>query len=156
METIRVFVREDNTATLVCPACSKPKNISVASYRNKCHFLKVRCPCERVFRVHLDFRQHYRKPTNLPGMFVCLRPAGLGGGRMTVSDISLGGVGITITEHHDLRVGCLLDLTFNLDDRKKTLLKKKAVVRKISGNFIGCQFVDKDLYEKEIGFYLKT
>jgi hypothetical protein len=156
METIRVFVRSDNTATLVCPACSKPKNMSVASFKDKCHFLKVRCPCEHVFRVHLDFRQHYRKTTNLTGNYVCLKPAGLGGGRITVNDISQGGVGITITDHHDLQIGALLDLTFHLDDRKRTLLKKKAIVRTIKGNFIGCQFTDRDLYEKEIGFYLKT
>jgi len=156
METIRVFVRSDNTATLVCPACSKPKNISVASFKDKCHFLKVRCPCEHLFRVHLDFRQHYRKPVNLTGNYVCVKPPGRGGGRMTISDISLGGVGMSVEEIHDLQVGCLLDITFNLDDRKKTLLKKKGVIRSINGNFIGCQFADKDLYEKEIGFYLKA
>jgi hypothetical protein len=156
METTRVFVRPDNTATLVCPACSRPKNISVASYRDKCHFLKVRCPCGNVFRIQLDFRQHYRKTTQLPGTYVCLRPAGIGGGRMTVSDLSQGGAGLTVDERHDLQIGCLLDLTFHLDDRKRTKLRKKAVVRSIKGNFVGCQFTDKELYEKEIGFYLKT
>lgn len=156
METIKAFVRADNTVTLVCPVCSKPKTISVASFKGKCHFLKVRCPCENVFRVHLDFRQHYRKSSNLPGKYLCLKPVGLGGGMMTVTDISQGGVGLTLHKIHELQIGCLLDISFNLDDRKKTLIKKKAVVRSINGNFIGCQFVDKNLYEKEIGFYLKN
>lgn len=155
MQTIRSYVNIDNTVTIVCPSCNTPKNISVASFKNKCHFLKVRCPCENVFRVHLDFRQHYRKSTELPGIYVCLKPAGIGGGRMMVNDISLGGVAITVSERHDLQMGCVLNLSFNLDDRKKKLIKKKAVVRSITGNFIGCQFTDRQLYEKEIGFYLK-
>jgi hypothetical protein len=156
MKTTKIFVRPDNTATIVCPACNKPKNMSVAGFKDKCHFLKVRCPCQNEFRIHLDFRQHYRKETNLPGKFVCLRPAGLGGGQMTVKDISQGGVGMTITDSHELQIGSVLNLTFQLDDRKNTLLKKKAIVRTIKGNFIGCEFTDRDLYEKEIGFYLKT
>jgi hypothetical protein len=156
MKTIRAFVNTDDTVTLVCPACSTAKTISVASFKNKCHFLKVRCPCEQIFRVHLDFRQNYRKSTELPGIFVCLKPAGIGGGRMTVNDISLGGIAMTVPERHNLQIGCFVDLSFNLDDRKKTLLKKKAVVRSITGNFIGCQFTDQALYEKEIGFYLKS
>lgn len=156
METVKSFVDKDNTVTLVCPACSTPKSISVASFKDKCHFVKVRCPCDNVFRVHLDFRQQHRKPTTLPGAFTCLQPAGIGSGKMTVEDISQGGVGMTVSERHDLQIGCILILSFKLDDKKKTLLEKKAVVRTIHGNFIGCEFIDRELYEKEIGFYLKA
>lgn len=156
METIKTFVREDNITTIACPSCKKTKNTSVASFKNKCHFLKVRCPCKNVFKVQLDFRQYYRKPTDLPGTYVCTKPAGLGGGRMTVEDISLGGVGMLVNETHELKVGCILKLTFTLDDRKKTPLKKQVIIRSIKGNFIGCEFTDKDLYEKQLGFYLKT
>lgn len=73
-----------------------------------------------------------------------------------MNDMSLGGISVTVPEKHDLLIGCLLDISFNLDDRKKTLIKKKAIVRTIKGNLIGCQFVDMQLYEKEIGFYLKS
>lgn len=156
MDTTKVFVRSDDTVTIVCPACSKPKNMSVGTFKKKCHFLKVKCPCGNIFRIHLEFRQHYRKEVNLSGSYICLKPAGLGAGSMTVKDLSEGGVGILILDHHDLQIGSVLDLRFNLDDRKNTPLRKKAIVRTIKGNVIGCQFTDKDLYEKEIGFYLKT
>ncbi|MDW7773443.1 MAG: PilZ domain-containing protein [Desulfobulbaceae bacterium] len=155
MEIFTAFVNADNSTTLVCPACSTPKNISVASFKNKCHFLKVRCQCGNIFRVHLDFRQHYRRPTELPGIYVCLKPAGIRGGRMTVNDISLGGIAMTAPENHGLITGCQLSLSFTLDDRRKTQIQKKVIVRSVSGDFIGCQFIEKQAYEKEIGFYLK-
>ena len=154
METKKAYVDVDGKVTLICPACSVPKSTSVASFKGKCHFLKVRCPCGNVFRVQLDFRQQHRKTTDLQGVYVCVKPPGLGGGRMTVKDISRGGVGIEVIESHNLQVGCILEITFNLDDRKKTQIKKKTVVRSITDNFIGCQFTDEELYEKEIGFYL--
>ena len=75
---------------------------------------------------------------------------------MTVTNISQGGAGITLSDVHELQIGCLLKISFNLDDRKKTPIEKKAIIRSITGNYIGCQFTDKDLYEKEIGFYLKN
>ena len=155
METVKTFVRYDDTVTIVCPACNLPKNVAVGSYRNKSHYLKVRCPCENVFRVHLDFRQFYRKPTDLPGMYKTLKPLGHGGGVVHIKNISQGGLGFTISGVNTIEVGHRLQIIFQLDDKKKTPLKKEVVVQTISENFIGCRFTSGQAYEKEIGFYLK-
>lgn len=155
METIKVFVRENDTVTIVCPSCNLPKNVSVASFRNKCHFLKVRCPCQAVFRVHLDFRRYYRKPTDLPGIFRSIKPAGMSG-EAQIKDLSQGGVGFTVSDTHLIEKGNVLSLSFTLDDKKKTRLVKEVVVMSVDKNFIGCSFVEKQAYDKELGFYLKT
>lgn len=154
METVKAFVRENNTATIVCPRCSSTKDVSVASYRNKCHFLNVRCSCRNVFRVHLEFRRHYRKPTDLPGMYKSIRPAGMSGS-VQIMDLSQGGVGFTVPDVHFIEKGQVLSLSFTLDDKKKTRLVKEVVVMSVKENFIGCSFVDKQAYDKELGFYLK-
>lgn len=154
MEVAKAFVREDNTVTIVCPQCSATKDVSVASFRNKCHFLKVRCTCQNVFRVHLEFRRHYRKPTDLPGMYKSIRPPGMSGS-VQIMDISQGGVGFTVPDVHFIEKGQVLSLSFTLDDKKKTRLVKEVVVMSVKENFIGCSFIDRQAYDKELGFYLK-
>ncbi len=156
METVKAFVRQDDTVTIVCPACKLPKNVSVGSYKDKTHYLKVRCPCDNVFRVHLDFRQFYRKPTDLPGMYKTLKPAGHGGGVILIKNISQGGLGFTVSGVNTIEVGHRLQVSFQLDDKKQTSLKKEVVVQSVSGDFIGCRFTSGQIYEKEIGFYLKS
>lgn len=156
METVKAFVRADDTVTIVCPACKLPKNVSVGSFKDKTHYLKVRCPCDNVFRVHLDFRQFYRKPTDLKGMYKTLKPAGHGGGVIHIKNISQGGLGFTVSGTNTIEVGHRLEVSFQLDDKKQTSLKKQVVVQSVTDNFIGCRFSSDQAYEKEIGFYLKT
>jgi len=155
METVKAFVRADNSVTITCPQCNMPKNASVGSFKDKCHYLKVKCPCSTVFRVHLDFRQHYRKPTELSGTYKCIKPAGMGGGTIIVKDISIGGIGFAVTGPHNISKGQVLILNFTLDDKKKTALKKKVIVQSVSNDFIGCHFSDNQLFEKALGFYLQ-
>jgi hypothetical protein len=156
IETVKTFVREDNTATIVCPSCSTVKIVSVAAYREKCHFLKVRCACGSTFRIHLNFRQFYRKTTELPGTYRCIKPPGGGGGPMIVQDISRGGVGLRISGTHNLRKGYILSLSFNLDDKKNTPLNKEVCIQSIHDNMIGCRFSGNQPYEKELGFYMQS
>jgi hypothetical protein len=152
---VKAYVRENNTVTIVCPACKLPKNVSVGAFRNKSHYLKVRCPCETVFTVHLDFRQHYRKPTDLPGTFKSINPPGMGG-NIQVKDISVSGIGFTFAGMQFLEQGHILSVSFTLDDKKKTKLTKEVVVQSVLGDFVGCRFVETKAYEKELGFYLKS
>lgn len=156
METVKAFVRADDTVTIVCPACNMPKNVSVGAYKDKSHYLKVRCPCNTVFRVHLDFRQFYRKPTDLPGIYKTIKPAGHGGGSIHIKNISQGGLGFTISGVNTIEKGHRLMITFQLDDKKKTPLKKEVEVQSVTDNFVGCRFVSGQAYEKEIGFYLQS
>lgn len=151
---VKAFVRANDTVTIICPACKAAKNAAVGAFRNKSHYLKVRCTCETVFTVHLDFRQHYRKETELPGTFKSINPPGMGG-EIVVKDVSVSGVGITIPGMHTVEKGYTLLLNFTLDDKKQTRLSKEVVVQSVQGNMIGCRFIERQAYEKELGFYLK-
>ncbi|GBE13946.1 PilZ domain protein [bacterium BMS3Bbin14] len=155
METVKIFVRPDNTVTIVCPSCSLVKNASVGAYKDKCHNIKVRCPCGTQFMVHLDFRRYFRKPTDLPGFYKIVKPPGMGCGDINIKDISLGGIGFTVSGKNRIEVGQTLSLDFTLDDKKKTRLKKEVAVQSIDGDFIGSRFSDNELFEKELGFYLR-
>ncbi|MCF6186573.1 MAG: PilZ domain-containing protein [Desulfobulbaceae bacterium] len=155
MAEVRVFVCGDNTATIICPACNAAKTISAEPYRTKKNLIRVRCRCNEIFSLRLDFRDHYRKETSLPGTYSITTPEKVGGGVIHIRNISREGIGFTVTGLHHLEKGLELILKFRLDDKQKTKLEKKAIVRLVEKNYIGCQFIKTAVEEKALGFYLR-
>ena len=50
--------------------------------------------------------------------------------------------------------GDTLKVKFNLDNNKKTLIEKIVDMKIVIDQYIGCEFKDLALEEKELGFYL--
>ena len=138
---------------IVCPTCDTAKAISVAQFRNRQHLIKVKCKCGNVFKVHLEFRRHFRKPTDLEGTYD-LTPPAIGGGKIKVINLSLTGACFEVRGIHDMKIGQKGSLVFTLDNRKQTILFKQVVIVTVNGNRIGCEFVEDRAFEKELGFYL--
>ena len=149
-------VRDNNTATLVCPSCGVSKLVDTGSFRHGRHTINVRCICQHEFTVLLDFRRNYRKPTSLPGTYVIISEGGVGGGIIHVNNISRGGVGFTVSGIHRIEPGQELRIEFQLNDKNKTVLKKHAVVVSVRENMIGCAFIFNAEMDKALGFYLQT
>ncbi len=147
------FVKSDDEAMIVCPACDCARTISVAQFRHRQHLVKVKCKCGYLFRVYLEFRRHFRKPTDLEGMYD-LKPPAIGGGKVRIINLSLSGVCFEVRGIHDLKTGQTGSLDFTLDNRKETVLFKKVIIKTVIGNRIGCEFMEERAYEKELGFYL--
>lgn len=138
---------------IVCPACDSAKSISASRFRHRLHLLKVKCKCGNVFKVHLEFRRHFRKNTELEGMYGLNSPA-IGGGKVKVINLSLSGACFEVRGVHDLKIGQRGSLVFTLDNRKETVLFKRVVIKTVASNRIGCEFVEDRAFEKELGFYL--
>jgi len=138
---------------IVCPMCDTAKAISVTRFRHRQHVIKVRCKCGNLFRVQLEFRRHFRKPTDLEGTLDLTSPA-VGGGKIKVINLSLSGACFEVRGIHDMKIGQRGSLVFTLDNRKQTVLFKEAVVIRVNGNRIGCEFIEDRAFEKELGFYL--
>jgi hypothetical protein len=155
MAEVKTFVRSNNTATVICPACNTAKNISAEPYRYNKHAIKVRCRCGEIFTLRLDFRHHYRKPTNLPGTYSITTANKVGGGVAQIHNISRSGIGFTVSGRHHMEKDLTLILEFTLNDRNQTKLRKEAIIRSINRNYIGCQFPKNDPFEKALGFYLQ-
>lgn len=139
-------------ATITCPNCGHTKQVSVADYCGTKKSIKVRCKCDQKFTIDLEFRQQHRKKTNLNGIYDI--QSDRGGGRATIKDISLSGIGFTVSGVHNVQVGQKIQIDFVLDDSKQTTLKKTAVVKSVSDNRIGCEFQKEHAFEKDLGFYL--
>ena len=155
MKNIKVFVRADKTATIICPSCNTAKHTSVAPYLHKKHLLKIRCKCNARFSIQLDFRHHYRKQTSLPGTYRVIDPPGGGGGVIHIRNISQGGIGFSVSGLHRMEKEQALQLEFHLNDKNQTKLIKQARICIVENNYIGCEFIDPDLLEKALGFYLR-
>jgi hypothetical protein len=156
MKVQKTFVKTNNTASIRCPSCDLVKNIAVGKFRNSTrHTLKTRCTCGATFLVALDFRRHYRKITDIFGMYSLLGACMGGSGKMKVTDISRSGVAFSVSGCHNIDVGQQALLNFRLDNKKQTELTKKVIVKNVNNNSIGCEFVNQTQIGKDLGFYLQ-
>jgi hypothetical protein len=155
MPTTKTFVRNDDTATVICPACQTAKDIAVGKFRHCKHTITIHCHCQETFKVSFDFRRHYRKAVSLNGTYEIISKGRVGGGILQINDISRNGLGFTVSGQHQIEEGQNLRVEFQLNDKKKTLLKKEVIVKEVQQNSIGCQFKDNVEMEKDLGFFLK-
>lgn len=149
----KVYVNQEGVAVMKCPACEAVKSANVGALKTGQHVVKVRCNCQQVFTVSLEFRRSYRKETKLAGEYQCLTRL-KDSGKLTVVNVSKGGVGAKIVGFNNCRVGDELRISFNLDDRHLSLIEKRVVVRLVNQNYIGCEFLDSTAHDKALGFYL--
>ena len=156
MTEVKVHVRENNSATLVCPYCRTVKHFDAERYRNQRHIFSVRCRCNQVFSILLDFRRHYRKQTSLHGTYQILSEGGVGGGIIHIHNLSRSGLGFTISGLHAMQQGQVVEVDFQLSDKNKTVLKKQAIVRSVRQNSIGCEFISSSDIDKALGFFLQN
>ncbi len=156
MGEIKVYVRDNDTATLICPSCGAVKQFDAGRYRNQRHSFSVRCRCQHVFSVQLDFRRHYRKATNLTGTYEVLSKGGIGGGLVQIHNLSQSGLGFTVSGTHRIQKGQLLQIEFQLSDKNRTALKKQAIVRTVENNTIGCEFSCITEMDKALGVFLRS
>jgi len=151
----KAFVRNDGHILIMCPKCGLSKDLAIGQLRGRQRLLKIRCKCGDSFRLELEFRQSFRKSTNLEGVCIFDQNEFTSKWEVKVVNLSLGGACIEILGTHSLQVGDKGSLRFKLDNRKESIIVKLVIVRTVSGNKIGCQFAADRVYEKDLGFYLR-
>jgi hypothetical protein len=160
MKTQVIYANFTETVTLACEACHRSKTLQATDVKDLPQPLKVRCPCGALFGVTVVIRPFYRKKTQLPGTYAkCEAQTNkiLEQGRMVVANISRTGLGLRTVCRHNVRVNDVLLVTFTLDDKQKTAIRKAVRVRRIDDSFIGGEFLDHDAYtdtNRILGFYL--
>lgn len=153
----KVFITNQQMATFVCPKCSKSKTVNVSKYVNLDKLVKVnvKCPCGHAYTSILEKRKQYRKETNLPGSYIHSagdKPANRG--LMTVKDVSATGLKLKPNVAQNFAIGDHMQVEFHLDDRNRTLIKKRVIVRNLNVPFVGVEFEPTEAHEKALGFYL--
>ncbi len=153
MEMQKAFVREDGTTVLKCPHCRHARTVSVAKIKEKKKVIKVKCSCQKSYSVSLELRKMYRKETSLKGSYVNLSQKNESG-LMIVKDVSMGGIGFQAVGGNRIKNEDELEVTFTLDDTHSSVIKKQVVVRIVRDQFVGCEYMHAQEYNKALGFYL--
>ena len=153
----KIYVSAENTATFVCPKCSRSRTEDVSLYLEADREIKakIRCKCGHRFETMVDRRKHYRKTTNLVGIYM-IEEKGITG-QMTIKDISRGGLKFHIHAKPVFQIGSRILVEFRLDDRNKTVISKSVIIKSLKDGYVGAQFASVDptsAIDKAIGFYL--
>jgi len=167
------YVGKDDKATIVCPGCGKSKVIDASKYMGadgpvkikfkfKCGYCaqkqkKTELSENKVNPIHiitLERRKFYRKKVNLPGTFI--DPQGKKAG-MLIIDLSRTGLKFKLEFPWPVKHEDVVSVEFRLDNAAKTLIKKKAQVKKIQDLLVSVEFLSMNTFseaDKTIGFYL--
>ncbi len=153
----KIFIAGNNTATIQCPVCGRTKTADVSRYATAEQQISVNCKCScgHKFRCRLEKRRQYRKDIDLPGKFTLLdKKEYEDTGLLKVVDVSTTGLKIKLNVPRVFPVGAKLLVEFHLDDKNRTQMKKRVLVRNISGLFIGTSFLPNEMGDPALGFYL--
>ena len=157
--TVKIYVSEDNTGTFICPKCQKTCVRDLSKYMTgKTNVrLKAKCACGHSYVVFLEKRKKFRKSAQLPGKFKT--SAGGDGspdtaGTLTVKDLSYSGMRVELGVPPKFAVGDSLYVEFQLDDARRSQIRKKVIVKNIEGRDVGLAFASLQNHDSALGFYL--
>ena len=147
------YASTDDTVKITCPKCNISKSFNVNEYKSSNRGIKARCTCGHVFRCIIEFRRYYRKAVNYEGEYRNVKTGD--SGRMANESLSLSGIDfINLTPVNLIMKNDLLDVSFHLDDSKKTFIQRKTKVTASDKDTINAVFIKFQLYDKDLGFYL--
>ena len=73
---------------------------------------------------------------------------------MKVTDISMGGIRLSLVGEHSVKTNDTLQVEFTLDDFPPSAIKKNVVVKSVGGNTLGCKFVEPLVEDDPLARYL--
>ena len=149
----KVYINRENDGEVICPNCGKTKTINVSNHRLSQKPIRVKCQCGHSFSIVLEYRRYHRKTVSIPGK-IFLRLASTPLDEVTVTSISVVGVGFEIKSTLNIKLEDVYEIAFTLDDDDASLVREEIVIKRIEGTFIGAEFLDQDKYHHELDFYL--
>jgi hypothetical protein len=158
LEITNVYLDTQRCGVVTCPKCSVSRAVNLAHYKGELggKVLKVKCTaCATVVNVRFDFRRHRRIAVRLPGTLLqCGTKHILAS--LTVTSLSVSGIGCTLHTPLPLRLGEYYDAIFYLDDADHTLIFETIVIRRVEDRQVGAEFCLEDSYHSALDFYLMT
>lgn len=147
------YVDPKGMAVLKCPKCDTTRTIDTNDKNYYFKSFKAKCKCGASFSGQFEFRRFFRKKARLSG-FYTQKKTGIRG-YIVIRNISMGGLGFSCIFEHTIQKGDQLDITFTLDNPKKSKVTLWVEVLYINDRFIGVKRCDIDEMQPEIGFYLR-
>ncbi len=148
----KVYVDDTNKATITCPKCLYMISVDTAKIKNK--QIKGVCRCGDPYHFSIEFRKRHRKNVMLPGEY--LIRAKEQRGDIIIRELSLSGIRFESLDPHNILKNDTLDLKFNLNNPMRTEIRKSVKVVWVKNRLVGAHYLETKLYEKDLGFYLKS
>ena len=185
-EIKEVSVNSDNVAVVKCPECDMSKTVDMSKYVANDDVIRftARCKCGHSYKAVLNKRDKLRKKTNLSGAYTNLSPGKEGQkGQITVLDVSRSGLKTKVsqmrlkikdhnfssraageatfahkiqTSSQDLHLGDILMVEFQLDNPKRSMIRKEVIIRWIDMPYIGVEFTTIPKFDAELGYYMMS
>jgi len=160
--TNRVHISKDDTATFVCPMCSRTRTVNVREHAgaHRAITVKLSCRCGCSWESLLEKRRQYRLPVDLPGTYTYKGTNGLfDSGDMRVVDLSRGGIKLKLEKQRELDenvylLGDPLEVAFQLEGEKPRSIRKKAFITHLNRHYMGAVFEASQQNDPAIGSYL--
>jgi hypothetical protein len=165
MEFQKIFIKDDGTTSMRCPACMAEKSMHYEKLPRRHKFI-VKCLCGSSFGVQFEFRKKYRKSVNLDGIILKQEQGDKWGKTLSeshvtkikpanckITNISVAGAGFNLIDSVKINENDLIIIKFNLDNSAATMIEKKAIVRLVKDKYIGCEFAEKDEFDTALKFY---
>ena len=150
----KVYVDDFNRARITCPKCNFEKKIDTTKFKDAQKKLKGRCRCGEIYEFTIEFRKKHRKNVRLPGQYLV---QGKGeSGEIIVREISMSGFRFESLRPHKIIKNDTLEVKFNLDNPLRTEIRKLAKAIWVKDRIVGAHYVETKLYEKDLGYYLRT
>jgi hypothetical protein len=156
LEITSVYLDAQRCGVVTCPKCGVTRAVNLAHYTGDLggKVLKVKCAaCATVVNVRFDFRHHHRIAVRLPGTLL-QRGTKHVLASLTVTSLSVSGVGFTFCTPLLVQSGEHYDIIFFLDDTNHTLIFETVVMRRVQDREVGAEFCLEDAYHSALDFYL--
>ncbi len=152
---VEVFAYKKKKLVITCPNCKLEKEIGVEDIQGV-DYRSANATCKRcmnTFSVSFNFRKYYRKSTALSGFLFVSPDAHEPLAAITVTDLSLAGLGFagdapTVRENDGLMV------RFFLDDPSETEVEKEIIVESVRGGHFGARFAGPNVFDTILNKYI--
>jgi len=153
----KTYVRPDNTAVLTCTHCGIQKVVMADLFTGRKHKLKVKCSCQKVFIVNLEFRNRVRKKVNLRGTYINHSQKD-SSGFLIIQDVSVTGLSFTSLDLKNFKVDDELRVEFTLDDEHRTEISKDIIVTDVRKKSVGCEYDSSEevAFGSPLGYYIMS
>jgi hypothetical protein len=150
----KVFLNDTNRITTTCPKCMFEINIDAKNIKDTHKQLKGVCRCGEAYHFSIEFRKRHRKNVMLPGEYIIQGKEKKGD--IIIRELSLSGLRFECLDPHNISKDETLELKFNLNNPLRTEIWKLVNVVWVKNRIVGAHYLDAKLYEKDLGFYLKS
>jgi hypothetical protein len=156
LEAKKIRVRPDNTVVLTCTHCGLQKETQANLFKDYQHGIRVKCRCQKTFKLFLEYRNRVRKKTNLRGTYINSQKDSRG--FLIIRDISVTGLSFTSLDLNNFKVGDELKVEFTLDDEHRTKFRKYIIVREVRKNSVGCEYdrSEEEVFQSPLGYYIMS